>query len=67
MAKLLCKKMGQKVAKEASSICKAQTEKCPSTTMNRDQKYAHLQFMAAPKSVNKHARNSMQNEAQKWL
>ena len=51
MAKLLCKKMGQKVAKEASGICKAQTEKFPSTTLKRDQKYAHLQFMAPPKSV----------------
>ena len=67
MAKLLCKKMGQKVAKEASGICKAQTEKCPSTTFKRDQKYAHSQFMPAPKSVYKHARNAMQNEAQKWL
>ena len=67
MAKLLCKKKGQKVAKEASGICKAQNEKCPSTTLNRDKKYAHLHFMAAPKSVYKHARNAMQNEAQKWL
>ena len=38
MAKLLCKKKGQNVAKEASGICKAQTEKFPSTTLNRDQK-----------------------------
>ena len=38
MAKLLCKKKGQKVAKEASGRYKAQTEKFPSTTLKRDQK-----------------------------
>ena len=38
MAKLLCKKKGQKVAKEASGMCTAQTEKFPSTTLKRDQK-----------------------------
>ena len=67
MAKLLCKKKGQKVAKEASGICKAQTEKFPSTTLKRDQKYAYLQNCKNPKTVYKHARNAMQNEAQKRL
>ena len=38
MAKLLCKKTGQKMAKEASGIYNAQTEKFPSTTLKRDQK-----------------------------
>ena len=32
-----------------------------------DQKYEHLQYMAASKSVYKHAKNMMQNEAQKVL
>ena len=67
MAALLCKKKGQKVAKEASGICKAQTEKFPSTTLKRDQKYEYLQYMAASKSVYKHAKNMMQNKAQKVL
>ena len=35
--------------------------------MKIDQKYEHLQYMAASKSVYKHDRNEMQNEAQKWL
>ena len=64
---IACKNRGQKRGNEASGIRKTQTEKFPSTTLKRDQKYAHLQFMAAPKSVYKHARNAMQNEAQKWL
>ena len=67
MAKLLCKKMGQKVAKEASGICKAQNEKFPSTKLKRDHKYAHLQHCKNPKTVYKHARNAMQNEALRWL
>ena len=66
-AKFSCKKIDQKVAKEASGICNAQTEKYPSTTMIRDQKYACLQKMEAPKSVYKHAKNAMQNETQKGL
>ena len=67
MAKLLCKKKGQKVAKEASGICKAQTEKIPSTTLKRDQKYDNLQNCKNSKTVYKHVRNAMQNEAQKRL
>ena len=35
--------------------------------MKIDQKYEHLQYMAASKSVYKHAKNMMQNEAQKVL
>ena len=50
MAKLSCKKMSQKVAKEASGICKAQTEKFPSTTLKRDQKYTCLQNCKNPKN-----------------
>ena len=57
--------MDQKVAKEASGICKAQTEKIPSTTLKRNQKYAHIQNCKNPQTVNKQARNAMQNEAQK--
>ena len=38
MAALPRKKKGQKVAKEASGRCKAQTEKFPSKTLKRDQK-----------------------------
>ena len=38
IATLLCKKTGQKVAKEASGICTAQTEKFPSTTLKRVKK-----------------------------
>ena len=64
MAKLLCKKRGQKVAKQASGIFTAQTEKFPSTTLKRDQKYAPLQYMADLKSVYKHDRNVMLNKAQ---
>ena len=67
MAALPCKKKGQKVAKEASGICKAQTEKFPSTTLKRDQKYDYLKNCKMAKTVYKHARNAMQNEAQKWL
>ena len=67
MAKLLCKKMGQKVAKEASGICTAHTENFPSTTLKRAQKYAHLQNCKNSKTIYKHARNAMQNEAQKRL
>ena len=58
-------KKGQKVAKEASAICKAQTEKFPSTTLNKDQKYNNLQNSKNSKTVYKHARNAMQNKAQK--
>ena len=53
--------------KEASGKCKTQTEKDSSITLKRGQKYDYLQFMEAPKTVYKHARNAMQNEAQKWL
>ena len=53
--------------KEARGRCKAKTENDSSITLKRDQKYDFLQFMAAPKTVYKHARNAMQNEAQKWL
>ena len=67
MAKMACKNRGQKRGNEASDIRKTQTEKFPSTTLNMDQKYEHLQYMAASKSVYKHDRNAMQNEAQKWL
>ena len=35
--------------------------------MEIDQKYEHLQYMAASKTVYKHAKNMMQNEAQKML
>ena len=50
---------------EASGRSKAQTEKDSSTTLNRDQKYDYLQFMEAPKTINKYAQNAMQGRAQK--
>ena len=67
MAKMACKNRGQKRGNEASDISKTQTEKFPSTTLKRDKKYEHLQYMAASKSVYKYDRNVMQNKAQKWL
>ena len=42
MAALSCKKRGQKMAKEGSGRCNAQTEKYPSPILNRDQKYDYL-------------------------
>ena len=59
---MACKNSGQERGNEASDIRKIQTEKFPSTTLKRDQKYECLQFMAAPKTVYKHIRNAMQ----KW-
>ena len=64
---MACKNRGQKRGNEASDIRKIQTEKFPSTTLKRDQKYEYLQYMEASKSVYKHDRNVMQNEAQKLL
>ena len=58
---------GPKRGNEASGISSTQTEKFPSTTLKRDQKYEYLQYMADLKSVYKHDRNAMQNKAQKWL
>ena len=65
--KIACKNRGQKRGNEASDISKTQTEKFPSTTLKRDQKYEYLQYMENLKSVYKHDRNVMQNEVQKWL
>ena len=67
MAKMACKNRGQERGNEVSDIRKIQTEKFPSTTQKRDQKYEYLQYMAASKSVYKHDRNVMQNKAQQWL
>ena len=67
MAKMACKNRGQERGNEASGISKIQTEKFPSTTLKRDQKYTYLQNCKNPKTVYKHARNAMQNEAHKWL
>ena len=67
MAKIACKNRGQKRGYEARDTRKTQTEKYPSTTLKRDQKYEYLQYMEASKSAYKHAKNAMQNEAQKWL
>ena len=66
-AKMACKNRDQERGNEASDIRKIQTAKFPSTTLKKDQKNTHLQFMAASKSVYKHDRNAMQNEAKKWL
>ena len=59
--------MTYKRINEASDTSKTQTEKFPSTTLKRDQKYEYLQYMAASKSVYKYAKKVMQNKAQKWL
>ena len=67
MAKMACKNRDQKRGNEASDIKKAQTEKIPSTTLKRDQKYEYFQNCKMAKSVYKHDKNVMQNEAQKWL
>ena len=61
MVKIACKNGGQKMGNEASDTSKTKTEKFPSTTLKRDQKYEHLQYMADLKSVYKHGRNMMQN------
>ena len=55
MAALLCKKKGQKMAKEGSGIYKAQIEKFPSTELMRDQKYAYLQNCKNSKTKYKYA------------
>ena len=65
--KIACKDRGEKRGNEASGIRKTQTDKFPSTTLKMDQKYEHLQYMAASKSVYKYAKNGMQNKAQKVL
>ena len=67
MAKMACKNTVFSRGNEASDINKTQTEKFPSTTLKMDQKYEHLQYMAASKSVYKYAKNVMQNKAQKVL
>ena len=63
MAKIACKNRGQKRGNEASDISKTQTEKFHSTTLKSDQKYEHLQYMEASKSVYKYAKNAMQSKA----
>ena len=56
MAKMACKNRGQERGNEASDIRKIPTEKFPSTTLNRDQKYECLQYMASLESIYKHAK-----------
>ena len=56
MAKMACKNRGQERGNEASDISNTQTEKFPSTTLKRDQKYECLQHMVASKSVYKYAK-----------
>ena len=67
MAKMACKNRGQERGNEASDIRKIQTEKFPSTTLKRDQKYECLQYMANLKSIYKHAKKRHKIEAQKVL
>ena len=59
--KMVCKNRGQKRGNEASGISKTQTEKFPSTTLNRDQKYECLQYMESLKSIYKHAKKKAQD------
>ena len=61
MAKMACKNRGQERGNEASDIRKTQTEKFPSTTLKRDQKYEYFQNCKMAKTVYKHGRNMMQN------
>ena len=63
--KIVCKNTVFSRGNEASDINKPQTGKIPTTTLKMDQKYEHLQYMAASKSVYKYAKNMMQNKAQK--
>ena len=51
MAKMACKNRGQERGNEASDIRKIHNEKFPSTTLNRDQKYEYLQYMAGFESI----------------
>ena len=67
MAKLAYKNRDQKRVNEASDISTTQTEKFPSTTFKRNQKYEYLQNCIMAKTVYKHGRNVMQNEAQNVL
>ena len=67
MAKMACKNRGQKRGNEASDISKIQTEKFPSTTLKRDQKYEYLKYMASLKSIYKHAKKRHKIGAQKVL
>ena len=67
MAKIACKNRGQDRGNEASDIRKTQNEKLPYTTLKRAQKYEFLQNMESFESIYKHAKNAMQNKAQKWL
>ena len=61
MAKIACKNGEKEGNYKASSIYNAQTEKNSSTTLKRDQKYAHLQEVTSPNSVGRQAKHSMQN------
>ena len=63
--KIACKNTVFSRRNEASYINKTQTGKFPSTTLKMDQKYEHLQYMAASKSVYKYVKNMMKNKAQK--
>ena len=58
-------KVGLKEDKEVSDACWPQTDEGPSTKLKRDLKYDLLQFMIKPKTVHKHAQNTMQNKAKK--
>ena len=51
MAKIACKKRGQKRSNEASDLRKTQTEKIPSTTLKSDQKKAYFQNCKMAKTV----------------
>ena len=61
MAKMACKNRGKERGNEASDISKILTEKFPSTTLKRDQKYECLQYMESPKSIYKHAKKTAQD------
>ena len=58
---MVCKNGGQERGIETSDVCDAQTEKFPSKTLMRDQKYAHLKFMTTLKSAYKYGKNVMQD------
>ena len=58
---MACKNRGQERGNEASEISKIQTEKFPSTTLERNQKYECLQYMANLKSIYKHAKKKAQD------
>ena len=56
---------GQNGDKEATDACWSQTGEGPSKMLKRGPKHDLLQFMIKPKTMHKHAQNTMQDKAKK--